>query len=85
MKISPLINENERAFTLEVDQNRSILAFRDVFGNEFTEDNIYKTFTLSSVIISDPTEEVQFLIINPSIHTEIKIDWLEISLINHLG
>jgi uncharacterized membrane protein len=85
MRISPLINENERAFTLEVDQNRSILSFIDIFGNEFTEDNTYKTFTLPPMTISDPTEEVQFLITNPSIHTEIKIDWLEISLINHLG
>jgi uncharacterized membrane protein len=82
MKISPLIDE--RAFTLEVTQNRSIIAFRDVFGSEFTEDDVYKTFTLL-VTIYDPTEEVQFLITNPSIHTEIKNDWLEISLISHLG
>ncbi|MGQ9530857.1 MAG: DUF2079 domain-containing protein [Candidatus Bathycorpusculaceae bacterium] len=81
MKISPLINE--RAFTLEVDQNRSIIVARDVLGSEFTEDNTYKTFTPPPVIISDPTEEVQFLITNPSIRTEINIAWLEISLISH--
>jgi uncharacterized membrane protein len=82
MEISPKVGEDEKVFTLQVEQNRSIIKAVDVFGNAFADNEARETFTFS-VTISNPKEEIQFMILNPSIRTGIKIHWLEISLINH--
>jgi len=81
IKISRKINE--KVFAVEIDQNRSVVATRDVFGTDFVEEDRCDIFRLS-MKISDPTEEVQFWITNPSVHTEIQMDLLEIAIINHL-
>jgi hypothetical protein len=80
MEISTKVDE--KVFTLQVEQNRSVINSLDVFGTEFADGKTYETFTFP-IEISDPKEEVQFLIVNPSIHTGIKVNWLEISLISH--
>jgi hypothetical protein len=83
LEISPKVDENETVCTLQVEQNRSIIKTVDVFGNAFAEAEKYETFTFS-ITIFNPKEEIDFMIIDPSIHTEIKINWLKISIINHL-
>ncbi|MGC8896329.1 MAG: DUF2079 domain-containing protein [Candidatus Bathyarchaeia archaeon] len=83
LEISPKVDENETVCTLQVEQNRSIIKTVDIFGNAFVEAEKYETFTFS-ITIFNPKEEVDFMIIDPSIYTGIKVNWLEVSIINHL-
>jgi len=81
VKISSKISE--KAFAIKIDQNRSVIAAMDVYGTNFTEKDTYNAFTVP-IKISNPSEEIEFLITNPSIHTEIQIDRLEILIVKHL-
>jgi uncharacterized membrane protein len=83
VEISPKVDENEKVCTLQIEQNRSIIKAVDILGDAFVEAEKYETFTFS-ITISNPKEEVEFKIMDPSIHTGIKVNWLEVSIINHL-
>lgn len=83
LEISPKVDENEKVCTLQIEQNRSIIKTRDILGNEFAKAGKYETFTFF-ITISNPKEEVEFKVMDPSIHTGIKVNWLEVSIINHL-
>jgi len=81
VKIDPKISGE--VFTLEISQGNNVIKRVSINGSGFLQRNTYQNFT-ASFRISDQTREVEFLVRNPSISTEISIDFIEVTLIKHL-
>ena len=68
-------------FTIEVSQDTEILAARDVYGQEVVTVHAYQPFSLLLSVL-DPTEEIEFKMVNLSRSTDIYLDSLEIGQIS---
>jgi hypothetical protein len=77
-QISSDSKSSDRLFTIEVSQDTDVLARRDVYGQEVVTEHAYQPFSLPLSIL-DPTEEVEFRMVNLTRLTNIYLNSLEIS------
>lgn len=80
MKVDPKVEG--LLFTIKVHQDTEVLAFKDVYGEEFSAANTYQNFTLPFSIL-DLTKEVKFSIANLSIRTSVDLESIEITQIHY--
>jgi len=69
-------------FTIKVHQDTKVLAFRDVYGEEFSAANTYQNFTLTFPVL-DPTNEFKFSIANLSDRISVDLGSIEITQISY--
>ena len=69
-------------FTIKVHQDMEVLAFRDVYGEEFSAANTYQNFTLTFPVL-DPTEEFRFSIANLSDRISVDLGLVEVTQISY--
>jgi len=69
-------------FTIKVHQDIGELAFRDVYGEEFSAANTYQNFNLTFPVL-DPTEELKFSIANLSDRISLDLGSIEVTQISY--
>lgn len=80
MKVYPKVEG--LLFTIKVHQAMEVLAFRDVYGEEFSAANIYQNFTLTFPVL-DPTDEFKFSIANLSDRISVDLGSIEVTQISY--
>ena len=80
VKIDPKIEG--RAFTIEIRQENVTLVSKKVYGTEFAEAGVYQGIT-AFLNVYDPSKEIKFLIVDSSPSTEVYVDSMEITIMNH--
>ena len=69
-------------FTIKIHQDTKVLAFRNVYGEEFSAANTYQNFTLPFTVL-DPTKEFKFSIANLTVRTSVDLESIEITQISY--